>query len=186
MAEQQFLYMMLLGCKPTGRLTEQHDIHFSIGKNLEAAAKTANASWPEAKGKIHIDAFRKINKVQDFQITIQNNTSGANENLDLFFINLGGYKENELEERHYKTLVVASNMDEAKKIVHKEGFFKTHLQPHVDDKFAIDIDDIYSVSDILKESTPGLSLCITAANENATEDPVLNGYFQLHLLEPQW
>jgi hypothetical protein len=57
------------------------------------------AFWPEAKGKIHIDAWREVTIVDNFSIEIVAKKTVSN---NLFFINLGGYKENEFEEYHYK------------------------------------------------------------------------------------
>ena len=50
------LYMIMLGCTPKGRFTEQHDIFFGIGTSLKELVADMKSFWPEAKGKIHIDA----------------------------------------------------------------------------------------------------------------------------------
>ena len=52
--------MIMLGCTPKGRLTEQHDIFFGIGNSLTELIPYIKEFWPEAKGKIHIDAWQKI------------------------------------------------------------------------------------------------------------------------------
>jgi hypothetical protein len=57
------------------------------------------AFWPEAKGKIHIDAWREVTIVDNFSIEI---VAKKRFQIICFFINLGGYKENEFEEYHYK------------------------------------------------------------------------------------
>ena len=64
------LYMLLLGCRPNGRLTEQHDVYFGIAKNLKALIPHIKNFWPEAKGNIHIDAWREVTRVNDHSITI--------------------------------------------------------------------------------------------------------------------
>ena len=83
------LYMVMLGCKPKGRYTEQHDIFFGIGKSLKELIPEMQAFWPEAKGKIHIDAWREVTIVDNFSIEIvfKNETLETIEN-NLFFINL--------------------------------------------------------------------------------------------------
>lgn len=186
MAQKEYLYMMLLGCKPAGRLTEQHDIYFAVGANLIEAAKNINLIWPEAKGDIHIDAWRRVTKVGDSCIEIIESEKETSKNNDLFFVNLGGYKAEEFEERHFKVLLVAENMMKAKKLANQASFFNTHIFPHIDDKFAIDLDDIFSIPEYVERQNPNLRISITAANENATEDPIQNGYFQLHLLKEKW
>lgn len=51
------LHMVMLGCTPKGRFTEQHDIFFGIGSNLKELVPDMKDFWPEAKGRIHIDAW---------------------------------------------------------------------------------------------------------------------------------
>ena len=81
------------------------------------------AFWPEAKGKIHIDAWREVTAVDGFTIEITLKSTSSNSEK-LFFINLGGYKENEFEEYHYKTLTVAKTMGLAIKKVKATTFYK--------------------------------------------------------------
>lgn len=52
------LFMVLIGCKPEGRHTEQHDIFFGIGSELRDLIPDMLAFWPEANGKLHIDGWR--------------------------------------------------------------------------------------------------------------------------------
>ena len=127
------LYMVLIGCTPKGRFTEQHDIFFGIGNSLKELVPHMKAFWPEAKGKIHIDAWREVTAVDNFSISIESkNTSTTKDQL--FFINLGGYKENEFEEYHYKTLAVAESLGlaskKAKKI-HSTDILALRERPHI-------------------------------------------------------
>ncbi len=152
MENEYSLFMVLIGCTPQGRLTEQHDIFFGIGTSLRDLVPQMKAFWPEANGKIHIDAWRKVNYVADYHISV---TSGKREAKEqqLFFINLGGYKPGEFEEYHYKILEVASGMGEAVKKA-KSSLFYQHFdfpgaESHVDDKYGIDVDDAHNVNDIL-------------------------------------
>jgi hypothetical protein len=63
---------------------------------------------------------------------------------------LGGYKENEFEEYHYKILTVAQSMGLASK--RQEEYFLQTLRfqgagvSHIDDKYRIDVDDLYKVT----------------------------------------
>ena len=96
--------MVLLGCTPKGRVTEQHDVFFGIGANITDLTPRMNVFWPEAEGKLHIDAWREITSVDNFTIEIVSQTETANKEQQLFFLNLGGYKPGEFEEYHYKIL----------------------------------------------------------------------------------
>jgi len=64
------LYMIMLGCRPKGRYTEQHDIFFGIGKSLKELIPSMKAFWPEAKGQIHIDAWREVTTVDNYKIEV--------------------------------------------------------------------------------------------------------------------
>ena len=152
--EKNNLYMIMLGCRPKGRLTEQHDMFFGIGTSLFDLKKDMVAFWPEAKGKIHIDAWQTITTIDGYDIEVVPREKELVQEEKLSFINLGGYKENEFEEYHYKVLAVAKNKAAAIKKSKKTTFFK-HCgfegagASHIDDKYEIDVDDIYRIKDIL-------------------------------------
>ena len=151
------LYMVLLGCKPTGRNTEQHDIFFGIGNTLSDLKKDIEAFWPNA-GKIHIDAWRAVTNVDGhaIEITERKGIDAVENNLALFFLNLGGYKQNEFEEYHYKMLQVAQDKSVAVKAAMKSTFYKhtgfEGATSHIDDKYGVDVDDIFAIEDILPDS----------------------------------
>lgn len=90
------LFMLLLGCKPDGRNTEQHDIFFGIAAHLKELIGDIVDFWPEAKGRIHIDAWREVNYIDNYKIEIvekQHMQLAAESSNRLFFLNLGGYKK---------------------------------------------------------------------------------------------
>jgi hypothetical protein len=109
------LYMAIIGCKPPGRFTEQHDVFFGIGNSLRELAPQMNNFWKEAEGRIHIDAWREVNSVDGYTVCIieKHDMNDVAEKTKLFFINLGGYKENEFEEYHYKIVTAAIDKGEA-------------------------------------------------------------------------
>ncbi len=175
--------MLMLGCRPEGRFTEQHDIFFGIGQSIKDLVPNIIKFWPEAKGKIHIDAWREVTHVDNFEISVVNkNENHQNEN-QLFFINLGGYKENEFEEYHYKVLAVAKNIAEAGHQSKQTTFYKhcgfAGAPSHIDDKFGVDIDDLYKVSDILElDLTQKFDLKIVKS-EHVIEDKLHIGYLKI-------
>ena len=107
------LHMIMLGCTPKGRFTEQHDIFFGIGSSLKELVPDMKDFWSEAKGRIHIDAWQKVTFVDGFAIEVVSKEEKLEQEEQLFFLNLGGYKEGEFEEYHYKILVVAKTKAEA-------------------------------------------------------------------------
>ena len=153
--------MLLLGCRPVGRHTEQHDIFFGIGKQLSDLKQDIIDFWPEANGNIHIDAWREVTQVDEWKISVidKNENSGPIKHLPevhLFFLNLGGYKSGEFEEYHYKMILACNDKATAIKKAKQTAFYRhtgfKGAASHIDDKYGVDVDDAYMIGDIL--STP--------------------------------
>ena len=155
------LYMVQLGGRPKGRLIEQHDIFFGIANQVSELVDDINHHWPEVKNKWHVDSYRAITQVDDYAIKLveSNHQLESYNDLKLFFINLGGYQQGSFEEFHYKMLIVANSQAEAIKQAKQSEFYKQftfkdisspfNAASHIDDKFAVDIDDIYNVNELI-------------------------------------
>lgn len=181
------LFMVMLGCKPKGRLTEQHDIYFGIANNLKELVPYFKDFWPESEGVIHIDAWREITKVNDFSIEIIERTKSKKEDKKLFFINLGGYKINQFDEFHYKLLEVAASKTEAISAAKKTQFFKEYNfkggESHIDDKYGLDVDDIFSIEDALDVRFKKKYKINMKINKGLNEDELHIGYVNLKKLK---
>lgn len=178
------LFMLLLGCKPQGRHTEQHDIFFGIGTSLKDLLPAIKEFWLDA-GKIHIDSWREVTVVDGHKVKIEPKTSTTTDKL--FFLNLGGYKPGDLEEYHYKVLTVAKDKGEAVQ-QSKQTAFYLHTgfkgaDSHIDDKYGVDVDDIYQIEDILDAaSKEQFSIVLEKAN-NLIPDEFHIGYVKLDKLQ---
>ena len=187
------LFMVQLGGRPKGRLIEQHDIFFGVANQVRELVEDINHHWPEVKNKWHIDSYRAITKVGNHTVKlIESNNQTANDNgLKLFFINLGGYQQGSFEEFHHKLLIVAATQAEAIKqakqsTFYKEFTFKDKDSPfnaasHIDDKFQVDIDDIYDVNDLVSNIQILIEPTIHNSHElaNADEDKEYVGYLSI-------
>ncbi|MEY4627966.1 MAG: hypothetical protein RLZZ595_292, partial [Bacteroidota bacterium] len=69
------LYMVLIGCKPKGRHTEQHDVFFGIASSMKELLPQIIAFWPEAEGDLHIDAWREVTHVGGQQVQVMEKSS---------------------------------------------------------------------------------------------------------------
>jgi hypothetical protein len=181
------LYMILLGASPVGRNIEQHDIFFGIATSLKELIPEMKAFWPEAKEKIHIDAFRIVNKVGSFKVEVVAKSEEDKKGLNnLFFLNLGGYKKNEFEELHYKMIVVSDQKAMAIKEAKETAFYKhvgfKSATSHIDDKFGVDVDDIFEINDILSAETKSKYALKFSLAESLPEDEIKLGYFQFSKL----
>jgi hypothetical protein len=181
--------MVIIGCKPLGRFTEQHDVFFGIGNSLRELVPQMNAFWKEANGNIHVDAWREITTVDNYTVHIaeKDEHSEPSERIKLFFINLGGYKKNEFEEYHYKVVTAAKDKGEA---IHKskQAAFYKHCgfrgaESHIDDKYGIDVDDLYEIEDVLPFGIKNkYSINLTLA-ERVVPDELNVGYLKIDIFQ---
>ena len=172
--------MTLIGCTPPGRNTEQHDVFFGIGNSIKDLVPDTINFWPEPK--LHFDAWREITHVNGFSIQVKEGKQ-PDSSVKLFFLNLGGYKQNEFEEYHYKMLAVANDKGEAVRQAKKTAFFRhtgfKGANSHIDDKYGVDVDDVYAIADILPPALKDrYSLLVTPA-EGLPDDKIYLGYFRL-------
>ncbi|MGV3766618.1 MAG: DUF1543 domain-containing protein [Chitinophagaceae bacterium] len=186
---QQKLFMVIMGATPEGRQTEQHDVFFGIAASLKDLVPDMRQAWPEAKGRIHIDSWREVTLVDGFSVTVaERNFSPENTMQErVFFLNLGGYKPGDMEEYHYKMLVVASDTGKAVQHGKASTFYKHTGFPgataHVDDKYGIDVDDVHQVEDILPASMrEKYRLELKPATSHHPADELHIGYLKLEKL----
>ncbi|PYF75954.1 DUF1543 domain-containing protein [Pedobacter nutrimenti] len=178
------LYMMILGCKPQGRHTEQHDVFFTVATSMKETVPAITGFWPEASGKLHVDAWREVTEVDGFKIEITEKKEQEKDALKLFFINLGGYKKGEFDELHYKMLVVAANLANATQKAKQTAFYQhtgfSGAVSHIDDKYGVDVDDAVEILEILpREIKEKYSLQITQ-QKDLPNDEINLGYFPLN------
>ncbi len=181
------LFMILLGCTPPGRNTEQHDIFFGIAESIKSLAPSMIEAWPEASGKIHIDAWRQINYVDGCSVHVVNREQTLSIDEDkkkkLFFLNLGGYKKNEFEEYHYKMIVACENKSVAIQAAKQTAFYKhtgfTGATSHIDDKYGVDVDDVFEIEDILPVEFKNKYRIVLSQTDNPVEDILNIGYYKL-------
>ena len=182
------LFMLLLGCKPAGRRTEQHDIFFGIGDTLRDLLPDIYAFCPEADQKIHIDSWRAITQVDGYTVQVipRNKAPQNPAAVKLFFLNLGGYKPNDLEEYHYKMLAACADKGLAVQQAKQTAFYLhtgfSGAISHIDDKYGVDVDDVYESDDILPEAAKEkFALLLTPALQKAA-DELHTGYLKLEKL----
>ena len=176
------LFMVLIGCTPKGRHIEQHDVFFSIAANMEELIPQAQTFWPEAAESLHFDAWRTVTFVDGYTIAVVEKGSDLKNDAQLFFINLGGYKQRAFEEFHYKMIVAAPNKAAALNYAKNTAFYKhtgfNGAPSHIDDKFGIDVDNFYNIEDILPAFIKNkYALHIVADKVITEEDEFQLGYF---------
>lgn len=185
------LYMVQLGARPKGRLIEQHDMFFGVANQVSELVEDINQHWPEVKNKWHIDSYRAITKVDGYTIKLVESGEQVSKDADLklFFINFGGYQQGSFEEFHDKLLIVATSQAEAIKQAKQSKFYKQftfkdkdspfNAASHIDDKFEIDIDEIYNVNDLLSNVQLLIEPIVDMDGVDINEDKEYVGYLSI-------
>ena len=181
------LFYVILGATPKGRNIEQHDVFFGIAERLADLAPAMKSFWKEAAGKIHLDAYQEVKFVDGFEVKIVEKTGTEQEN-QLYFINLGGYKRGAFAEFHEQHLMVGTSMGEVVKRVKKTEFYRTmgfeKATSHIDDKYGVDIDDIFRVNDILPDDMKAHYSIVLEKSDAENQENIMDvGYFKIDKLE---
>lgn len=184
--DELFLFMVLLGSKAPERNVEQHDYFFGIANNLKDLVPAFKTFWPEAGNSLHIDGWRKVTRVGSYRIDVieRKDQSPASMSKKLFFINLGGYQAGKLEEQHYTVLSVNDDRlqaikDSKQTIFFKKNSLKGAANAHIDEKYGIDVDDIYRIEDVLAPVFKDKYYIKITPTTDVSEDEIHLGYIKL-------
>ena len=137
--EKKYLYLVVLGGKANKANVELHDVRWVIGSKIEDTYDALRNDWFGLREGLHIDSYKKINYVDGYKINLKNIENEKLKNnkfrrgnfsqLNLWFVNIGGYDPSSMQEKHEFGLVVAkSSLDAKNKAKSKwlNGFKKKH------------------------------------------------------------
>ena len=154
MKENKYLFLVVLGGSAPNANIELHDVRWVVGSKIEDTFETLRKNWFGLIEGLHIDSYKKIKSVDVYKINLKNikNEKIKNNNLNnykkeknkLWFLNLGGYQSESMQEIHEFGLVVAKNSNEAKKIAKSKwliGYRKIHKDNLSPLRIISDIDD---------------------------------------------
>ena len=159
--ENIFLYLVVLGGRAKKANIELHDVRWVVGSKIEDTYDTLRKDWFGSPKGLHIDSYKKINYIDGFKVNLINlekNTIEKNKLVKknktkkyLWFVNIGGYNSNSMQEKHEFGLVVASNKLEARNIA-KSKWLNGCKKKHKDDiaslEMLISCDDCESIKNI--------------------------------------
>lgn len=188
------LFMIKIGAKPAGRLIEQHDMFFGVANEVQELIPAVDKHWSEVAGKWHFDAYRPVTVVNNHRIEWVDEPAKTDDNsLKLFFINLGGYLADEFEEFHHKLLIVAKTEEDAIAQAKQSDFYKGYSAKkegsvalavsHIDDKMAVDVDDVYDVNGLIARGSLHITPITTTDGQNVADDESVIGYIPLKHFE---
>ena len=124
--ENIFLYLVVLGGKAKKANIELHDVRWVVGSKIEDTYDTLRKDWFGSPEGLHIDSYKKIKYIDGYKINLKyfekdkidkNQLVKKNKaKKHLWFVNIGGYNPNSMQEKHQFGLVTASTKFEAKNI----------------------------------------------------------------------
>src|SRR5438876_862287 len=106
------LYVVYVGGMTAASLIEVHDIHFAIAETLNDTFDQLKNQWWGTAASLHIDAYGILKSVESCHLELK--TTSSNSKLQLYFLNLGGYDNNQFTELHKNMFVIAESPEEAK------------------------------------------------------------------------
>ncbi len=158
---KKYLFLVVLGGKIPKANIELHDVRWVVGSKIEDTFDVLRRDWFGSSEGLHIDSYKKIKYVDGCKVILKNIQSKkiekkkfvnkTNFKKNLWFVNIGGYNPNSLQEQHEFGLVVASNATEAKKIAKSKwliGFRKKHKDDISSLKKLITFDDCEPIKKI--------------------------------------
>ena len=148
---KKYLFLVVVGGRAPKANIELHDVRWVIGSTIEETFDDLRKSWFGSIKGLHIDSYKKISSIDGFKINLKKNDK-QNKHLNkekylrkkLWFVNIGGYDPNCMQEKHQFGFVVAETSTEAKNKA-KSKWLIGFQQKHKDDIFCLkmfsDIDD---------------------------------------------
>ena len=165
------LFLVVLGGRTRRSHIELHDVRWVVGKKIEDVFPQLSKEWFGDSNGLHMDSFMEIKFIDGYKVSLISTASNVKSQstliskstpltkMSLWFVNLGGYNNAQLNELHEFGLVVAKTSSDAKRIA-KERFLKGCKLLHNDDIYNIDkrpaIDDCHSIKYI-----PGWRIVLT-------------------------
>ena len=183
------LYMILIGYRPKGFNTEQHDVIFHVGSALEDPAFLARVrdSIPLPKSVlVHIDCYVEVTQADGYSVSVTKERPAVAPTYKLYYVNLGGYKKGVFQEYHKSILLALSDASELKARALADPFatemdsdFPSDARPHVDDrlKLGVDVDDVTDVQELFDSYY--ITLTPNPGVQDSIHSPVIKGYMKL-------
>jgi hypothetical protein len=149
------LFLVVLGGRTAKSHIELHDVRWVVGERIEDTIPALRKQWFGLLSGLHIDSYKAIRHVDGYAIELMKgqseSTRSQQRNLteqtdQLWFVNLGGYDRESLQELHQFGLVVAPSKQAAKARARRRWLNRA-VQVHKDDLH--NIDNLNTVDDCL-------------------------------------
>ena len=148
MKNDKYLFLVVIGGWAPKANIELHDVRWVIGSKITDTFASLRKNWFGSIEGLHIDSYKKIHSIDGYKIKlrkIDNNKikkkiseKDSKNKEKLWFVNLGGYHRNSMQERHEFGLVVAKNSLDAKKIA-KSKWLLSYTKTHKDNLSSLEM-----------------------------------------------
>ena len=106
------LFAVYVGGDIKGANIELHDMRFVIGASIGQTYDELRQQWWGTPSSLHVDCWAELNHADGYAIHLKKEPFIGPEKL--FYVNLGGYEEDEFTEMHKNMFVVAETEAKAK------------------------------------------------------------------------
>ncbi|MEX0447275.1 DUF1543 domain-containing protein [Xenorhabdus sp. SGI246] len=106
------LYMFYLGGNAGKSNIEVHDVQFVAVNKIEEAYPVLRDVWFGDKDKLHLDGYMPVTWADGYDISLSDNEYHGE--MNLYFVNMGGYQNDSLAEAHEFGFFVAHSVEDAK------------------------------------------------------------------------
>ena len=184
--EEIYLFLVVLGGRAKKANVELHDVRWVVGSRIEDTFDALRNDWFGKFEGLHIDSYKKIKYVDGYKVNLKNienkkfkNKKFVNGNAsknNLWFVNIGGYDPNSMQEKHEFGFVVASSKLEAKNIAKSKwltGYKKKHKDDIASLKKLIGCDDCKLIQNI---GNWEIELALENSLSQETNNPDWYGY----------
>ncbi len=142
------LFLVVLGGRVDRCNIELHDVRWVIGNKIEETYNQLRAEWFGNKKGLHIDSYIAIKYIDGYEILITHKGNelipeDLNNNMKLWFVNLGAYSPECLQEQHQFGLIIANSRNNAivkakkrwllsNEYTHKDDIYELNSSQYID------------------------------------------------------
>jgi hypothetical protein len=106
------LYMVSLGGKVKGCNVEVHDVQFVAANHIDETVEVLKKVWYGAPEKLHMDSYKVITGAEGYTVRLTKEKPDSNKQL--YFVHLGGYKNDSTQELHDISLLIGESEQKTK------------------------------------------------------------------------
>lgn len=107
------LFIVYVGGETEQSNVELHDVRFCIGNTIEDCYEDLRAQWWGTAESLHLDCWGVLDYADGYKVSLMKEAP-PEEDHKLYFVNLGGYTDEEFTELHKNMFVVAPSDSKAK------------------------------------------------------------------------